>query len=77
MPKKVRTELEEAFIVTSSLSSEESPEGWKEASIIQLLKKLPTAILEDYRPVSLVPIAGNFFKKTVLEYLLSLEKTTF
>lgn len=48
VPKDVRTKLGEAFIVTNSLSSEDSTEGWKEASIIQLLKKL----LEPYQKIT-------------------------
>ena len=48
-----------------SLESECFPNEWKKANIVPIHKKVDKQLIQNYRPVSLLPICGTFFEKII------------
>ena len=49
----------------NSIKSSCYPDIWKKANIIPVHKKNHKQLVENYRPVSLLPIFGNIFEKII------------
>ena len=62
------------LIFQSCLDSGKFPIKWKKASVVPVHKKGDKQILRNYRPISLLPIAGKIFERLlydrIFEFLL-------
>ena len=47
------------------------PDSWKLANVIPIHKKGDKQLVENYRPISLLPICGKIFEKLVFNCLYS------
>ena len=52
-----------------SLDNECFPNEWKEANIVPIYKKGDKQLIQNYRPVSLLPICGKIFEKIIFNSL--------
>ena len=50
------------MIFTSCLETGVFPLDWKKANVVPIRKKESTQLVENYRPVSLLPICGKIFE---------------
>ena len=48
-----------------SLENECFPNEWKKANIVPIYKKVDKQLIQNYRPVSLLPICGEIFETTI------------
>ena len=55
------------------MQSESFPNNWKKSNVVPIHKKGDKQLLQNYRPVSLLPICGKIFERTIFnpifEYL--------
>ena len=51
------------LIFQSCLESEKFSTEWKKANVVLVHKKGDKKILKNYRPISLIPIAGKIFER--------------
>ena len=51
------------LIFQSCLECGKFPIEWKKANVVQVHKKVHKQILKNYRPISLLPIAGKIFER--------------
>ena len=47
------------------------PDTWKHANVTPIIKKGDKQLLQNYRPISLLPICGKVFKKIIFNNLYS------
>ena len=52
-------------LFVNSIKSSCYPDIWKKSNIIPLHKKSDKQLVENYRPISLLPIFGKIFKKVI------------
>ena len=52
-------------LFVNSIKSSCYPDIWKKSNIIPLHKKNDKQLVENYRPISLLPIFGKIFKKVI------------
>ena len=45
------------------------PNEWKKANIVPILKKGDKQLIQNYRPLSLIPICGKIFEKLIFNSL--------
>ena len=57
------------ILFNSSVVNECFPNEWKKANVIQFIKKVTKKIINDYRPVSLLPICSKIFAKIIFNSL--------
>ena len=60
-----------AYIISLSLQSGSVPMEWKAAKVIPLLKSGPMVELDNYRPISILPVLSKILKRIVYKQLLS------
>ncbi len=58
------------FIINTSLTTGVFPQVWKHALVIPLFKKGDQESVNDYRPISLLPILSKIVEKIVSNQLL-------
>ena len=46
------------------------PDQWKKANVVPIRKKPDKQLIENYRPVSLLPICGKVFERLILNSCL-------
>ena len=59
------------IIFRSILETSLYPEQWKLANVVPIHKKEDKQLVENYRPISLLPIYGKIFEKLVFDSLYS------
>ena len=59
------------FIINLSLRSGTVPADWKEAKVLPLFKSGSSAEIDNYRPISLLPILSKILEKLVYNQLVS------
>ena len=69
--KSVITPL--SILLKNCIDTMTFPDTWKKSNIVLVHKKGEKQIVDNYRPVSLLPILGKFFEriifKSIFEYL--------
>ena len=55
------------LIFQSCLENEKLPTEWKKANVVPVHKKGDKQILKNYRPISLLPIAGKIFERLLYD----------
>ena len=55
------------LIFQSCLESGKFPNEWKKANVVPVHKKGDKQILKNYRPISLLPIAGKIFERLLYD----------
>ena len=45
------------------------PKNWKKANVVPIFKKKEKKLIQNYRPVSLLPICGKIFEKIIFDKL--------
>ena len=55
------------LIFQSCLKSGKFPTEWKKANVVPVHKKGDKQILKNYRPISLLPIAGKIFERLLYD----------
>ena len=63
------------LIFTSCLETEVFPIYWKKANVVPVHKKESKQLVENYRPVSLLPICGKVFESLI--YIMRCTHTLF
>ena len=64
-----------SIIFRNCINNSAFPDLWKKSSISPIHKKGDKKIINNYRPVSLLPICGRIFERLIFNYLFeSLEK---
>ena len=64
-------------ILNLSISYGQFPSEWKVARIVPLLKSGKPELMDNYRPISILPIASKILKKAVHIQLHSFLRITF
>ena len=59
-----------------SLSKSTFPTAWKKANVTPLFKKNDKAMIDNYRPVSLLSCVGKLFERTVFKYVFNFLRDT-
>ena len=59
------------LIFDNILTSSVYPDSWKLANVSPIFKKEDNRLVENYRPISLLPICGKIFEKIVFDNLYS------
>ena len=59
------------FIFNLSISSGIFPDEWKIAKILPMYKSGPRNVLENYRPISILPVVAKVLEKEVTQTALS------
>ena len=54
-----------SIIFKNCLQSRSFPNNWKKSNVVPIHKKDDKQLLQNYRPVSLLPICGKIFERTV------------
>ena len=54
------------FIFEGALHGGKYPDCWEEANVITVLKKERKSRIENYRPISLLPILGKMFERLII-----------
>ena len=72
------TILEEQFryILNKSIELNKFPDEWKKATVISLPKINNAKLVSDFRPISLLPLAGKIIEKLLHNQLLGISKIT-
>ena len=60
------------LISQSCLESGKFPTEWKKTTVVPVHKKGDKQILKNYRPISLVPIAGQIFERLLYDRMFKL-----
>ena len=59
-----------SIIFKNCLQSGTFPNNWKKSNVVLILKKGDKQLLQNYRPVSLLPICGKIFEKIIFNPML-------
>ena len=59
-----------SIIFKNCLQSGTFPNNWKKSNVVPILKKGEKQLLQNYRPVSLLPICGKIFEKIIFNPML-------
>ena len=59
------------FIFKTALRSGIYPDQWKKANVFPVPKKESKHLLNNYRPISLLPVCGKIFEKCIYNSLYS------
>ena len=59
------------IIFETAVKSGIYPEKWKKANVVPVHKKESKNMLKNYRPISLLPVSGKIFEKSIYNCLYS------